>query len=132
MLIHTQLSLFILLATTVFSYAHTHKVQANGNSPAVEYDYTLSDAKDCCNNGDCRPAARHYSDGEYHWFYVEPKPDEKAAGRTAQWVRVPVGDVKPNDLFGDGIAHWCGDLYEKSYATKCAFVPPKREMTRAD
>jgi len=107
------------------SNAHTHKA-ANG----VEYDYTVSDAKDCCNNGDCRPAVQYYSDGTHYWFYVEPKPAEKKHGYVARWVKVPVAEVRVNDLFGDRKAHWCGDLYAAPhYNTRCAFVPPKREMT---
>lgn len=130
MLQRIVLYMFVMLIP-IPSFAHVHVTEAQGPEPKRVYDYTRSDAKDCCNNGDCRPALRVRKDATHYHFWVEPKPTEAANGYEARWVKVPIPEVRSNDLFGDRMSHWCGDLYGNGhYTTRCAFVPPKDEMTK--
>jgi hypothetical protein len=73
--------------------------------------------KSCCENTDCRPAQYRTTSSGVEMFINE------------RWVHIPRGRIQHRILEGDSAAtaggHWCGEPYEGSFITYCAFLPPE-------
>jgi hypothetical protein len=73
--------------------------------------------KSCCENTDCRPVRHRTTSSGVEMLINE------------RWVHVPRGRIQYRILEGDSGetagGHWCGEPYEGSYITYCAFLPPE-------
>jgi hypothetical protein len=78
--------------------------------------------KSCCDGTDCRPAP----------YRVTASGVEMRVGET--WIVVPRETVQHRALEGDtgetNGGHWCGERYEGSFITYCAFLPPDLALLR--
>ena len=100
-------------------------------TPSTAHDnYQNTPAKDCCGvgkgNEHCRVAIKYEKTAEGYRFLVLEDPHKQESPQ--RWVSVYGTSVQRMDLFGDGRAHWCGNIVPGKdgveYSTYCAFVPP--------
>ena len=77
---------------------------------------TSRSGKSCCDGSDCRPAR----------YRILPEGVDMLIND--RWIAIPRGALQYRVLEGDtgetGGGHWCGEPWEGSFITYCAFLPP--------
>ena len=88
--------------------------------PAFAHDIyshlTNKAGRPCCDGSDCRPAKYRINT-----FGIEMLIQDR-------WVHIPSGTIEYRAIGGDtgetSGGHWCGEAFEGSFITYCAFLPP--------
>lgn len=95
-------------------------ILTSGSQPILAHDIyghlTNSSGRSCCDGSDCRPAR----------YRILPEGVDMLINN--RWIAIPRGALQYRILEGDtgetGGGHWCGEPWEGSFITYCAFLPP--------